>query len=129
TAQLVNVAGGYHLWSERFDREPEDVFAIQEEIARTIAERLQVSLAGSDQMTLVRPHTENLEAYQLYLKGRGFINRRGHALWPAPTGSSARHCSSTRATCKPAAGTGCSTCSGCTAGMRRGLRRRRARSK
>src|SRR5213078_264055 len=205
TAQLVNVGDGYHLWSERFDREPEDVFAIQEEIARTIAERLQVSLAGSDQMTLVRPHTENLEAYQLYLKGRGFINRRGVALWqaleafraafeldpqyalasagladaytllgmygvlsprdalpharaaarrsvelgpssprptmpwracgcgigtgPAPTGSSARHWSSTRATCKPAAGTGCSTCSGCTAGMRRGLRRRRARSK
>src|SRR5205814_10347570 len=83
TAQLVNVADGYHLWSERFDREPEDVFAIQEEIARTIAERLQVSLAGSDQMTLVRPHTENLEAYQLYLKGRGFINRRGVALWQA----------------------------------------------
>src|SRR5213079_3311572 len=51
TAQLVNVADGYDLWSERFDREPRDVFAIQEEIARTIAERLQVSLAGSDQMT------------------------------------------------------------------------------
>jgi len=44
TAQLVNVADGYDLWSERFDRGPEDVFAIQEEIARTIADRLQVSL-------------------------------------------------------------------------------------
>src|SRR5437870_11962961 len=47
TAQLVNVADGYDLWSERFDRGPEDVFAIQEEIARTIADRLQVSLTGS----------------------------------------------------------------------------------
>ena len=83
TAQLVNVADGYHLWSERFDREPEDVFAIQEEIARTIAERLQVSMAGSDQKTLVRPHTENLEAYQLYLKGRGLLYRRGVAIWQA----------------------------------------------
>ena len=83
TAQLVNVADGYHLWSQRFDREPEDVFAIQEEIARTIAERLQVSLAGSDQKTLVRPHTENLEAYQLYLKGRALLYKRGVAIWQA----------------------------------------------
>ncbi len=83
TAQLVNVADGYHLWSERFDREAADVFAIQEEIARTIAERLQVSLAGSDQKTLVRPHTENLEAYALYLKGRGLLYKRGVAIWQA----------------------------------------------
>lgn len=83
TAQLINVADGYHLWSERFDREAADVFAIQEEIARTIAERLQVSMAGSDQRTLVRPHTENLEAYQLYLKGRGLLYRRGVAIWQA----------------------------------------------
>src|SRR5207302_404944 len=62
TAQLVNVADGYDLWSERFDRGPEDVFAIQEEIARTIADRLQVSLTGSAERTLLRPHTENLEA-------------------------------------------------------------------
>ena len=83
TAQLVNVADGYHIWSERFDREPEDVFAIQEEIARTIAERLQVSLAAGDRETLVRPHTESLEAYELYLKGRAFIDRRGVAIWQA----------------------------------------------
>jgi serine/threonine-protein kinase len=83
TAQLINVADGFHLWSERFDREPADVFAIQEEIARTIAERLQVSLAGSDQRTLVRPHTENLEAYHLYLKGRGLLYKRGVAIWQA----------------------------------------------
>ncbi|PYO96715.1 MAG: hypothetical protein DMD60_09310 [Gemmatimonadetes bacterium] len=83
TAQLIKVADGFHLWSERFDREPADVFAIQEEIARTIAERLQVSLAGSDQRTLVRPHTENLEAYHLYLKGRGLLYKRGVAIWQA----------------------------------------------
>src|SRR5439155_472163 len=83
TAQLVNVADGYDLWSERFDRGPEDVFAIQEEIARTIADRLQVSLTGSAERTLLRPHTENLEAYHLYLKGRGFLYKRGVAIWHA----------------------------------------------
>src|SRR3989454_4411101 len=83
TAQLVNVADGYDLWSERFDREPEDAFAIQEEIARTIADRLQVSLAGGAERTLLRPHTENLEAYQLYLKGRGLLYKRGVAIWHA----------------------------------------------
>src|SRR5213078_2469630 len=168
--------------------------------ARTIADRLQVSLTGSAERTLLRPHTENLEAYHLYLKGREFLYKRGvaiwHALeafraaleldpeyalasagladaytllgmygvlrppdalpqaraaarrsvelgpelaeahnavagvrgwvgdWPAPTGSSAGRWSSTRATCKHGAGMGSSIFSGCTAGMRRGLRRR-----
>jgi TolB-like protein/Tfp pilus assembly protein PilF len=75
TAQLVNVADGYHLWSERYDREMEDVFAIQDEIARAIADRLQVTLAGEAGEPLVRPPTESIEAYDLYLKGRFFVNR------------------------------------------------------
>src|SRR2546426_504786 len=53
------------------------------EIARTIADRLQVSLTGSAERTLLRPHTENLEAYHLYLKGRGFLYKRGVAIWHA----------------------------------------------
>ncbi len=79
TAQLINVADGYHLWSERYDREMDDVFAIQDEIATTIADRLKVKLVRGSEEALVKPPTENLEAYQLYLKGRHLWNRRNKA--------------------------------------------------
>src|SRR5712692_2963284 len=68
TAQLVNVADGFQLWSERYDREMEDIFTVQDEIARSIADRLKVTLKGDDQQPLVKAGTDNLEAYQLYLK-------------------------------------------------------------
>ncbi|HTO77997.1 MAG TPA: protein kinase [Thermoanaerobaculia bacterium] len=74
TAQLVKVRDGYPLWSEKYDRELSDVFAIQEEIARSIAATLKVRLLGED--ALVAPHTRNAEAYNLYLKGRFFWNKR-----------------------------------------------------
>jgi len=77
TAQLVNVADGYHLWSERYDRELEDVFAIQDDIARAITDKLQVTLVAGEAGRLVRPPTESLEAYDLYLKGRFFVNQGG----------------------------------------------------
>jgi len=83
TAQLVNVADGYHLWSERYDREMKDVFAIQDEIARSIAERLKVTLEGDRAQQLVNAGTKNLDAYQLYLKGRALLYRRGGAIWQA----------------------------------------------
>ncbi|MDP9205072.1 MAG: protein kinase [Gemmatimonadota bacterium] len=70
TAQLINTADGYHLWSERYDREVEDVFAIQDEIARTIVDRLKVKLTAAQNEALGRRHTENIEAYELYLRGR-----------------------------------------------------------
>jgi serine/threonine-protein kinase len=73
TAQLVNVENGYHLWSETYDRQLEDVFAIQDEISRAIVEALKLRL-GSDAEHLVVP-TKNLEAYNLYLKGRFFFNK------------------------------------------------------
>jgi eukaryotic-like serine/threonine-protein kinase len=76
TAQLVDVSTGFHLWSETFDRELEDVFAIQDEVSRAIVATLQVRLLGSSQSTLVRPATTDLEAYTLYLKGRQLWNRR-----------------------------------------------------
>ena len=79
TAQLINAADGYHIWSERFDRDLEDVFAIQDEIATKIAERLKVTLIGPADAPLVKPQTDNLEAYQLYVKGRASLYRRG--LW------------------------------------------------
>ncbi len=76
TAQLVDVASGYHLWSERFDREMEDVFAVQDEIARAIAGALHVKLMGAaDAPVVVRP-TQDIEAYNLYLKGRYNLNLR-----------------------------------------------------
>ncbi len=77
TAQLVDVSNGYDLWSERYDRQMDDVFEVQDEIARSIAERLQVTLEGGpDAATLVRPQTENLEAYERYLKGRELVYQR-----------------------------------------------------
>ncbi|HEV8125608.1 MAG TPA: protein kinase [Gemmatimonadales bacterium] len=74
TAQLVNTADGYHLWGERFDREMSDVFAVQDEISRAIVSTLKVKLR--DSRTLVRPQTDDIEAYSLYLKGRYYWNKR-----------------------------------------------------
>ena len=75
TAQLVNVADGYHVWSERFDREMEDVFTVQDEIASNIVGSLRLKFGVSDVETTKR-HSENLEAYHLYLKGRHAFDRR-----------------------------------------------------
>ena len=75
TAQLVNVENGYHLWSETYDRQLEDVFAIQDEISRAIVDALKIRLIGDAQASWWSPTTENLEAYTLYLKGRFFFNR------------------------------------------------------
>jgi TolB-like protein/Flp pilus assembly protein TadD len=77
TAQLVNVADGYHLWSERYDREMKDIFDVQDEIARAIVERMKVSLEGDRLGPLVKARTKNLEAYQMYLKGRTLLYLRG----------------------------------------------------
>jgi serine/threonine-protein kinase len=71
TAQLINVDSGYHIWSETYDRQLEDVFAVQDEISRAIVEALKLRLAG-DEGQVVAP-TKNLEAYTLYLKGRFFF--------------------------------------------------------
>ena len=77
TAQLVNASDGYQLWSERYDRELDDVFAVQDEIARTIAERLKVTLEGEPDSAIVEPATDNLQAYELYLEGRELLYRKG----------------------------------------------------
>ncbi len=68
TAQLVKASDGYHLWSQRFDREMTDVFAIQDEISQAIVEKLRPQLAGD--RPLVKRYTENLAAYDLCLKAR-----------------------------------------------------------
>ncbi len=72
-AQLVNVENGYQLWSETYDRQLEDVFAVQDEISRSIVEALKVQLVGTSTQ-LVAP-TKNLEAYTTYLKGRYHFNK------------------------------------------------------
>ncbi len=78
TAQLIDVTDGYHLWSERFDRVIEDVFAVQDEIAGAIAAKLQTTLVGGAASRAQRA-THSIEAYEAYLKGRALIARRGAA--------------------------------------------------
>jgi Tfp pilus assembly protein PilF len=75
-AQLINVADGYHLWSEKYDRDIEDVFAIQDEISLAIVDKLKLKLLKEEKVDLLKRYTDNLEAYQLYLKGRYFWNKR-----------------------------------------------------
>jgi serine/threonine protein kinase/tetratricopeptide (TPR) repeat protein len=76
TAELISVGDGYNLWSERYDREMEDIFAIQDEIAMAIANTLKVRLLAADEGALVSTGTEDFEAYNHYLKGKYFFNRR-----------------------------------------------------
>jgi TolB-like protein/tRNA A-37 threonylcarbamoyl transferase component Bud32 len=73
TAQLISAADGYHLWSERYDRELKDVFAVQDEISQAIVEKLRIRLAGS--RPLAKRYAENVEAYNLCLKGRYYANK------------------------------------------------------
>jgi len=77
TAQLVNVSDGLQVWSQRFDRRMEDIFAIQDEIVHSIVSALRVRLSGGEEETVaVRRHPVNVEAYNLYLKGRHHWNRQ-----------------------------------------------------
>src|SRR3984893_7262935 len=80
TAQLIKVADGFSLWSERFDREMQDVFAIQDDITRAIMAALKLRLAGRSDQPAFKLQTTNAEAYELYLKGRYFWNQRGIGL-------------------------------------------------
>ena len=73
TAQLIDVSSGYHLWSERYDRKLEDVFAIQDEIARNIVRSMEGVLTEEEFSAISRPATDNVEAYDFYLRGREFF--------------------------------------------------------
>ena len=74
--QLINALTDTHLWAETFDRKLTDIFAVESEIAKTIADTLQAKLSGSEQHAIAARPTENTEAHQLYLKGRFFWNKR-----------------------------------------------------
>ena len=76
TAQLINVADGFHLWSHTYEREMKDVFAVQDEIARAIVHALKGKLEGESSVALVAPPTDNVEAYALYLKARYFWKKK-----------------------------------------------------
>lgn len=80
TAQLVTVEDGFDLWSERYDRDMDDIFAIQDEIASAITEKLKITLLDEEKKKTPPPPPENKEAYDLYLQGRFYWNRRGQAL-------------------------------------------------
>jgi TolB-like protein/Tfp pilus assembly protein PilF len=80
TAQLINVEDGFHLWSEKYDRDMDDIFAIQDEIALSITEQLKITLLDKEKEIIFQTPTENKKAYDLYLKGRFYWNRRGPGL-------------------------------------------------
>jgi len=80
TAQLVDVDSGFQIWSERYDRELTDIFAIQDEIATAIARRFELTLGAEGSGRLVQPGTSNLKAYDLYVRGRVLLHRRGASL-------------------------------------------------
>ena len=80
TVQLNHVQDGFQMWSERYDREIKDIFDVQDEIAKAIAERLRITLADDSDLRLVPKATANVDAYQLYLKGRALLNRRAASM-------------------------------------------------
>ena len=75
TAQLVEASTRHSVWAERYDRQLEDVFAIQEEIARSIAQALRITLTPQEEKTIARKPTENAQAYDLYLRGKSYTRR------------------------------------------------------
>ena len=75
SAQLVDTKTDFPLWSERYDREMQDIFELQDEIARKIAEALRVTLSPQEQAELAVKPTENLQAYDLYLRGKSYARR------------------------------------------------------
>ena len=75
TTQLVDAASGYPVWSERYDRQMKDVFEVQDEIARKIAEALRIKLSRQEQDAIAEKPTDNLQAYDLYLRGRSYARR------------------------------------------------------
>lgn len=75
--ELIDVADGSQLWGAEYNKSPADILAVQDEISRTISERLQLRLTGADEKNLAKRYTTDAEAYELYLKGRYFWNKRG----------------------------------------------------
>jgi len=75
SSQLIRVSDNTHLWAERYDRNLNDIFAIHSEISQAIIDKLKLRLLGSEKTALTKRSTENLEAYNLYLKGKTWVNK------------------------------------------------------
>lgn len=75
-AEMADADDGSHLWGEQYSRKLSDIFIIEEEISREISEKLRLKLSGAEKKQLAKRYTENTEAYQLYLKGRFYWNKR-----------------------------------------------------
>ncbi len=75
SVQLIDASNGYQLWSERFDREIADIFAIQDEIARSVLESLGLALTEREKFRFLKPSTTNIEAYEFYLRGRKLYHK------------------------------------------------------
>src|SRR6185436_14312288 len=74
--ELIDVSNESQFWGQQYNRKLSDIFALQEQIAREISERLRLRLTGEEEMRLTKRYTENTEAYHLYLKGRYHWNKR-----------------------------------------------------
>ena len=79
-AQLIDATTNYHLWADRYDRELSDIFAVQDELTESIVAALQVTLTEVEQSRTARQYTNNLEAYDLFLRGRSYLrgSKRTH---------------------------------------------------
>ena len=77
TAQLVSVRDGYHLWAERFDRLVEDIFDLQNEVSQKIVEAMKISLTESERQLLKQKPTDDLKAYDFYMRGRELLSLKG----------------------------------------------------
>jgi serine/threonine protein kinase len=77
TAQLVSVRDGYHLWAERFDRMIEDIFDLQNEVSQKIIDALKVSLSDAERQALAQKPTDDLRAYDFYMRGRELLYLKG----------------------------------------------------
>src|SRR5207302_7366973 len=75
TAQLIQASDGNHLWSDTYDREMQDIFAVRSEVAQEVAETLKIRLLGEDKKRIDKKPTENLEAYNLYRQGRYYTEK------------------------------------------------------
>jgi serine/threonine-protein kinase len=76
SVELINAQDNSQIWGQQYNRKLADVFAVQEEIAKEISEKLRLKLTGAERQQLAKRPTENLKAFQYYMQGRGYINRR-----------------------------------------------------
>jgi len=83
TAQLIIVENGFQKWSSKYDRKLDDIFKIQEEIAKSLVEQLEITFEVGNSVSVIRNQTKNVAAYDLCIKGRQFLFKRGLNIFDA----------------------------------------------